>query len=67
MNDLLIAAHAHSLDATPVTANTPEFRRVPGLNLENWMVWARVGAARPTKVVSIKDVDNDDLDPTSLE
>ena len=36
-NDLLIAAHARSLDATLVTANTREFQRVPGLNLENWM------------------------------
>ena len=37
-NDLLIAAHARSLDAILVTANTREFQRVPGLNLENWMV-----------------------------
>ncbi len=37
-NDLLIAAHARSLDATLVTANTREFQRVTGLSLENWMV-----------------------------
>ena len=37
-NDLLIAAHARSLDAILVTANTREFQRVPGLSLENWMV-----------------------------
>ena len=37
-NDLLIAAHACSLDAILVTANTREFQRVTGLKLENWMV-----------------------------
>jgi tRNA(fMet)-specific endonuclease VapC len=36
-NDLLIAAHASALAATMVTANTGEFRRVPGLNVENWL------------------------------
>ena len=35
-NDMLIAAHALALDATIVTANEREFRRVPGLNVENW-------------------------------
>jgi tRNA(fMet)-specific endonuclease VapC len=35
-NDLLIAAHARSLDLTLVTNNTAEFARVPGLSLENW-------------------------------
>ena len=35
-NDLLIAAHARSLDATLVTRNTREFGRVPGLDIENW-------------------------------
>jgi tRNA(fMet)-specific endonuclease VapC len=35
-NDLLIAAHAISLDATLVTDNTAEFRRVPSLRVENW-------------------------------
>lgn len=36
-NDLLIAAHALALSATLVTANVNEFRRVSGLNVENWM------------------------------
>ena len=35
-NDLLIAAHARALGATVVTANVDEFRRVPGLAVENW-------------------------------
>jgi tRNA(fMet)-specific endonuclease VapC len=36
-NDLLIAAHAHALGATVVTANVGEFQRVRGLNVENWL------------------------------
>jgi tRNA(fMet)-specific endonuclease VapC len=36
-NDLLIAAHALSLDLTIVTANVREFSRVPNLKLENWL------------------------------
>lgn len=36
-NDLLIAAHARVAGLTLVTDNTREFRRVPGLNLENWL------------------------------
>jgi len=36
-NDLLIAAHACALGATIVTANTNEFKRVRGLNVENWL------------------------------
>ena len=36
-NDLLIAAHALALDATLVTDNESEFRRVPGLVVENWL------------------------------
>ena len=35
-NDLLIAAHARALDATLVTRNIREFRRVPGLAVEDW-------------------------------
>ena len=35
-NDLLIAAHARSLNLTLVTNNTREFERVAGLKLENW-------------------------------
>jgi tRNA(fMet)-specific endonuclease VapC len=35
-NDLLIAAHARSLDLTLVTNNEREFRRVHGLKIENW-------------------------------
>lgn len=36
-NDLLIAAQARSLDLTLVTGNEQEFRRVPDLNVENWL------------------------------
>lgn len=36
-NDLLIAAHAHAAGATIVTANANEFKRVPGLKVENWL------------------------------
>ncbi len=36
-NDLLIAAHALALQLTLVTANVDEFRRVPGLIMENWL------------------------------
>ena len=35
--DLLIAAHARQIDAVLVTSNEREFRRVPGLSLENWL------------------------------
>lgn len=34
--DLLIAAHAKSLNLILVTNNEKEFRRVEGLNIENW-------------------------------
>jgi tRNA(fMet)-specific endonuclease VapC len=37
-NDLLIAAHACATGATIVTANTDEFKRIRGLNVENWLV-----------------------------
>ena len=36
-NDLLIAAHAYATGMTLVTANFDEFRRVRGLNIENWL------------------------------
>ena len=36
-NDLLIAAHAQAIGATFVTANTEEFKRIRGLNVENWL------------------------------
>jgi tRNA(fMet)-specific endonuclease VapC len=36
-NDLWIAAHALSKQMTLVTNNTREFKRVPGLKLENWV------------------------------
>jgi tRNA(fMet)-specific endonuclease VapC len=35
-NDLWIAAHALSEGLTLVTNNEKEFKRVPGLNIENW-------------------------------
>jgi tRNA(fMet)-specific endonuclease VapC len=34
--DLLIAAHARSMDAVLVTHNTREFSRVEGLRIEDW-------------------------------
>ena len=34
--DLLIAAHALSLNVRLVTNNMREFKRVPGLRVENW-------------------------------
>ncbi len=36
-NDLLIAAQARALDLTVVTDNVREFRRVPGLDVVNWL------------------------------
>ena len=36
-NDLLIAAHALSLGHVLVTDNEAEFRRIPGLVVENWL------------------------------
>lgn len=35
--DMLIAAHARHIAATVVTNNEREFRRVPGLSVENWL------------------------------
>lgn len=34
--DLLIAAHALSMECVLVTSNESEFKRVPGLKVENW-------------------------------
>jgi len=36
-NDLLIAAHARSLNMILVTNNTAEFQRVTSLDIENWV------------------------------
>jgi tRNA(fMet)-specific endonuclease VapC len=36
-NDLLIAAHACAVQATIVTANTDEFKRIRGLSVESWL------------------------------
>ena len=36
-NDLLIAAHAAATDATMVTANATEFKRIRRLKVENWL------------------------------
>jgi len=35
--DMMIAAHARSIDAILVTNNTKEFARVQGLRTENWV------------------------------
>lgn len=34
--DMLIAAHARSMDAILITHNTKEFKRVSGLKIEDW-------------------------------
>jgi tRNA(fMet)-specific endonuclease VapC len=36
-NDFWIAAHALTVGATVVTGNVREFKRVPGLKLQNWL------------------------------
>ena len=36
-NDLWIGAHAMALNVTLVTNNEREFRRIAGLNVENWV------------------------------
>lgn len=36
-NDLWIAAHAKSAGLTLVTNNEREFRRIPGLKIQNWI------------------------------
>jgi len=35
--DLLIAAHAKSLNTTLITNNLREFNRIPGLQIDNWV------------------------------
>ena len=35
--DLLIASHARHIQATLVTNNEREFRRVPDLSIQNWL------------------------------
>jgi tRNA(fMet)-specific endonuclease VapC len=37
-NDLWIAAHAMTADLTLVTNNERDFRRIPGLRVQNWTV-----------------------------
>jgi len=44
--DMLIAAHARSLDLILVTDNTREFSRVDGVKLENWRVVAESVSGR---------------------
>lgn len=36
-NDLWIAAHARAAELTLVTNNEREFRRIPGLKVQNWV------------------------------
>ena len=36
-NDMWIAAHALSIDASLITHNTAEFSRVPNLTIDSWM------------------------------
>jgi tRNA(fMet)-specific endonuclease VapC len=35
--DLMIAAHALSLNATVITNNVSEFKRIKKLKIENWI------------------------------
>src|ERR1700738_1126784 len=44
-NDLLIAAHALTLDLTVVTDNESEFLRIDDLRVENWLREGRAGLA----------------------
>src|ERR1017187_3674115 len=37
-NDFFIASHARMLGLTLVTDNVSEFQRVPGLEVENWLI-----------------------------
>ena len=36
-NDLWIAAHAKAAELILVTSNEREFRRIPGLEMQNWV------------------------------
>jgi tRNA(fMet)-specific endonuclease VapC len=36
-HDMLIAAHARTIDAVCVTDNVAEFNRIPALKVENWL------------------------------
>ncbi|HEY4922612.1 MAG TPA: type II toxin-antitoxin system VapC family toxin [Xanthobacteraceae bacterium] len=40
-NDILIAAHACATGTTMVTANSEEFERIRGLDVENWLTETR--------------------------
>ena len=40
-NDMLIAAHACATGTTMVTANSEEFERIRGLDVENWLTETR--------------------------
>jgi hypothetical protein len=44
--DLMIAAHARSLDATVVTDNRKDFGRVRGLKSEDWLDGTPAGLSR---------------------
>ncbi|MFZ2727181.1 MAG: hypothetical protein WAX77_13075 [Methylococcaceae bacterium] len=37
-NDMLIAAHALAINAILITDNVAEFKRVPQLHIENWLL-----------------------------
>jgi len=43
-NDLLIAAHARHLGLILATGNTGEFKRIPGLQVENWLTPSRIAS-----------------------
>jgi tRNA(fMet)-specific endonuclease VapC len=47
--DTLIASHALSLGTKLITGNEDEFRRVPGLAVENWLRQAEPGGDRGTR------------------
>lgn len=47
--DMLIAAHSRAVGAVCVTANLAEFRRVPGLKVEDWLT--RSSAAHRRRLI----------------